>query len=160
MTSSPFLSIERNDVTKQDDLGRMYKYLLNQKTSQEPLEKRTNRREEVPHEEDVKRQGVSESEEDTKEKSSKSESSPTSQPQAAVTDDEQNEENSESIVGGVSLIESISDPLPAEPQETKEERRKRLFSKRTSEEAALSAKERYLARKRAKVSQPTIANDD
>ena len=47
-----------------------------------------------------------------------------------------------------------------EVKESKEDRLKRLFAKRTSTDAALSAKERYLARKRANVPQPTIANDD
>jgi coiled-coil domain-containing protein 55 len=45
-------------------------------------------------------------------------------------------------------------------KETAEEKRKRIFAKRTNEDQAMSAKERYLARKRAKLSQPTLNNDD
>ena len=45
-------------------------------------------------------------------------------------------------------------------EESQEEKRRRLFAKRTNEDTAMSAKERYLARKRAKLSQPTISTDD
>lgn len=45
-------------------------------------------------------------------------------------------------------------------KETIEERRKRIFAKRTNDESALSAKERYLSRKRAKLSEPVIINED
>ena len=41
-------------------------------------------------------------------------------------------------------------------EESHDEKRQRLFAKRTNKDTAMSAKERYLARKRAKLSQPTI----
>ncbi len=43
-------------------------------------------------------------------------------------------------------------PEDAEPEENLEERRKRAAAKRTNEETFMSAKERYLSRKRAKLS--------
>ena len=56
--------------------------------------------------------------------------------------------------------EDTEPAVQEEPSETIEEKRRRLFTKRTSDEAAMSAKERYLARKRAKISEPVIAKDD
>ena len=45
-------------------------------------------------------------------------------------------------------------------EESQEEKRRRLFAKRTNEDTAMSAKERYLACKRTKLSQPTISTND
>ena len=57
-----------------------------------------------------------------------------------------------------------SDNLPesvvSDVEESQEEKRQHLFAKRTNENTAMSAKERYLARKRAKLSQPTMSTDD
>ena len=51
--------------------------------------------------------------------------------------------------------------LPSElTQEDKEERRKVAATKRTDSEAQLSAKERYLARKRARTTAPVVVKDD
>lgn len=49
---------------------------------------------------------------------------------------------------------------PSSPVVDKEERRKAASAKRTNEETLSSAKERYLARKRAKLSVPVISTDD
>ena len=45
-------------------------------------------------------------------------------------------------------------------EESQEDKRQRLFAKRTNEDTGMSAKERYLARKRANLLQPTISTDD
>ncbi len=58
------------------------------------------------------------------------------------------------------IVHQSSHHNDEEVKESKEERRRRLFAKRTSNNAAMSAKERYLARKRARHSQPTVINDD
>lgn len=57
--------------------------------------------------------------------------------------------------------EALAPKLPSElTQEDKEERRKAAAIKRTDSQAQLSAKERYLARKRARTSAPIVAKDD
>ena len=45
-------------------------------------------------------------------------------------------------------------------EESQEEKIRRLFAKRTNEDTAMSAKERYLARQRTKLLQLTISTDD
>ena len=49
---------------------------------------------------------------------------------------------------------------PCPDEESVEEQRKKLFAKRTTDDAHFSAKERYLARKKQKLSQPVIISDD
>ena len=44
--------------------------------------------------------------------------------------------------------------------ESQEEKRQRLFARRTNKDTAISAKERYLVCKSVKPSQPTISTDD
>lgn len=57
--------------------------------------------------------------------------------------------------------EALAPKLPSElTQEDKEERRKAAAVKRTDSQAQLSAKERYLARKRARTSAPIVTKDD
>ena len=57
--------------------------------------------------------------------------------------------------------EASAPKLPSEmTQEDKEERRKVAAAKRTDSQAQLSAKERYLARKRARTTAPVLAKDD
>ena len=45
-------------------------------------------------------------------------------------------------------------------EESQQEKRQCLFAKRTNIDTAMSAKERYLARKRANLLQPMISTDD
>ena len=60
-----------------------------------------------------------------------------------------------------SFVEEEAPKLPSElSQEDREERRKMAAAKRTDSQAQLSAKERYLARKRARTSAPVITKDD
>jgi len=47
-----------------------------------------------------------------------------------------------------------------QPEVTKEEKRRMLTAKRTSEDSLSSAKQRYLARKRAQISAPVVSTDD
>ncbi len=68
---------------------------------------------------------------------------------------------------GASSAGNVSSNLKEATTETakeielsKEEKRKIVSAKRTSEETMSSAKERYLARKRAKTSAPVISSDD
>ena len=56
--------------------------------------------------------------------------------------------------------DNLHESVASVVEESQEEKRRRLFAKRTNEDTAMSAKERYLARKRAKLSQPTISTDD
>jgi hypothetical protein len=59
------------------------------------------------------------------------------------------------------LVEDEALKLPSElTQEDREERRKVAAAKRTDSQAQLSAKERYLARKRARTSAPVITKDE
>ena len=56
--------------------------------------------------------------------------------------------------------DNLHESVASVVEESQEEKRQRLFAKRTNEDTAISAKERYLARKRAKLSQPTTSTDD
>ena len=56
--------------------------------------------------------------------------------------------------------DNLPESIASLVEESQKEKRRRLFAKRTNEDTAMSAKERYLARKRAKLSQPTISIDD
>ena len=56
--------------------------------------------------------------------------------------------------------DNLPESIASIVEENQEEKRRRLFAKRTNEDTAMSTKERYLACKRAKLSQPTISTDD
>ena len=55
----------------------------------------------------------------------------------------------------VDYSDNLPECVASVVEESQEEKRRRLFAKRTNEDTAMSAKERYLVRKRAKLSQPT-----
>ena len=56
--------------------------------------------------------------------------------------------------------DNLPESVASVVKESQEEKRQYLFAKRTNEDTAMSAKERYLARKRVKLSQPTISTDE
>ena len=56
--------------------------------------------------------------------------------------------------------DNLHESVASVVEESQEEKRQHLFAKRTNEDTGMSAKERYLAPKRAKLSQPTTSTDD
>ena len=85
------------------------------------------------------------------------------QREKAETDRVEEEREEKRVEGGeqTSFVEEEAPKLPSElTQEDREERRKVAAAKRTDSQAQLSAKERYLARKRARTSAPVITKDD
>ena len=86
------------------------------------------------------------------------------QEEMAETERIEKERGEERMEGGEEQTSFVDDEglkLPSElTQEDKEERRKVAAAKRTDSQAQLSAKERYLARKRARTSAPVITKDD
>ena len=160
-------SLELNDVTKETDLSRFYRNVLERKTTGAPSstteeQEQDREKEDRGHHNytDTTQQNNNEpldqagSEDDASgnndEGSANEESA--SEKETEKFDEEERQEPKED-----------SPPIPTVPKpqpETIEERRKRIFAKRTNEESALSAKERYLARKRAKLSQPTVITED
>ena len=56
--------------------------------------------------------------------------------------------------------DNLSKNVASVVEESQEEKRRCLFAKRINEDTAMSAKERYLARKRVKLLQLTISTDD
>ena len=60
----------------------------------------------------------------------------------------------------IDYSDNLHESVTSVVEESQEEKRQHLFGKRTNEDTAMSAKERYLARKRTKLSQPTISTDD
>lgn len=76
-------------------------------------------------------------------------------------EEERGEERMEGGEEQTSFVEDEGLKMPSElTQEDKEERRKVAAAKRTDSQAQLSAKERYLARKRARTSAPVVTKDD
>ena len=101
----------------------------------------------------IEKEGVSENMEEERESKEKLENER----------EEEGEEEKEEGVGEVDRQkgEEEAPKLPSElTQEDKEERRKVAATKRTDSEAQLSAKERYLARKRARTTAPVVVKDD
>ena len=155
-----------NDVTKENDLGRMYKHLLNQKTTMHaiPLDDGGKKSTTIINDKDNVIE-VDKSETDLhagtlndKDNDSEQQSQSLSD-ETSIRNDNTGVNNSDEVV--VDEISVEDNVCSEEMKETKEERRRRLFAKRTSNDAAMSAKERYLARKKSKLSQPTIiVNDD
>ena len=66
----------------------------------------------------------------------------------------------ESVVNVVKENQEEKNGVSVVEESTSQEEETRFFAKRTNEDTAMSAKERYLACKRAKLSQPTISTDD
>lgn len=163
------LSPEANDVTKQNDLSRFYHHLLHQeirvsdKSSQLSLEMDVQESGEV-QKPDGRSEHLEESVHDNEpdlllsllNQSDDSHADQGTQDSEAV--------GAEELHGSVHREQVASDvhssPRPSPNEEILEERRKKFFAKRTTDDARLSAKERYLARKKQKLSQPVIATDD
>ena len=83
------------------------------------------------------------------------------QEEAERGEDEEEEKVEEQKLNIEEEEEALAPKLPSElTQEDKEERRKAAAAKRTDSQAQLSAKERYLARKRARTSAPKVVKDD
>ena len=56
--------------------------------------------------------------------------------------------------------DNLPESVASAVEESQEEKRQRLFGKRTNDDTAMSAEESYLPCKRAKLLQPTISTDD
>ena len=163
-------------MTKEKDLSRLYRHLLHQKTSHPLTTNQDNVKEKsdknVVKSKDVKKNVIEEDikgEERVAVERGKSESEERVPPVLPIETDLPLSEDVDEVELSHTTSEQSSDVVDQHTVETKseesieiseEEKRKRFFLKRTSDAAATSAKERYLARKRAKVSQPVIVPDD
>uniref|UniRef100_A0A1X7UMV9 Uncharacterized protein n=1 Tax=Amphimedon queenslandica TaxID=400682 RepID=A0A1X7UMV9_AMPQE len=154
-----------NDVTKETDLSRFYRNVLERKTTGAPSstteEQEQDREKEDRHDytdtfeqndnEPLDEAGSEDDEGGNNDEGSGNEGSPPEKETDELDEEERQEAKEDSPP-----VPTVPEPQP----ETVEERRKRIFAKRTNEESALSAKERYLARKRAKLSEPTVITED
>ena len=198
-----------NDVTKQKDLSKFHRHLLNRldhgAVEEKPRKEETsesrrrisgetsshNERERERERDKERRRQRSENEDGQRERRrsgeerrrsrnysdrSNEEENPAipktienkndeqqAQEEKAETDRIEEESGEERVVENEqsSFVEEEALKLPSElTQEDKEEKRKVAAAKRTDSQAQLSAKERYLARKRARTSAPVITKDD
>ena len=171
-----FFITERNDVTKEKDLSRLYRHLLHQKTShpittnQNIVKEKSDKN--VTKLKDVKKNVIDEDikgEERMAVERGESQSEERVPPALPMETNLPLSEDVDEVELSHTTFKQSSDVVDQHTGETKpeesieiseEEKRKRFFLKRTSDAAATSAKERYLARKRAKVSQPVTVPDD
>ena len=198
-----------NDVTKQKDLSKFHRHLLNRldhgAVEEKPRKEETSEsqrrisgersshseRERERERDKERRRRRSENEDDQRERRrsgeerrrsrnysdrSNEEENPAipktienendeqqAQEEKAETDRIEEERGEERAVESEqsSFVAEEALKLPSElTQEDKEEKRKVAATKRTDSQAQLSAKERYLARKRARTSAPVITKDD
>ena len=165
-------------MTKESDLSRFYRNMLERKTTGKPtsasiIEKEEQMREAVEKQEKEERKSESNTAQDDEDDQTldkadiEIEESHDSGNEESGNEESKSDEQTNKEVSIEEKTDATDTILPAPPtvpeappQETTEERRKRIFAKRTNEEAALSAKERYLARKKAKMSQPSVAIED
>ena len=182
--------LEINDVTKQNDLSRFYRNMLERKTTTkvDTRDTITPVKNSSAHLEREKDQSIGSirSGDSTEDRNSTADSEP-----VVIINDDARDEDEDKPVDTISTdpctptednnlqpdtvkpddstpqsvhVESVESDGVEETvtavKETAEERRRRLFAKRTNEEQAMSAKERYLARKKAKLSEPVISTDD
>ena len=174
---SVIMHAEANDVTKQKDLGRFYQHLLDQKTrptthgSQQEQQRHLAPLQDSEHksgpvlEQSACRHQVEGSVDDKVSRFSES-------PLSNQSDDRQTDQAEQNLeVVDAAEIQDLPakgqearkkhDSLrPCPDEESVEKQRKKLFAKRTTDDAQFSAKERYLARKKQKLSQPAIVSDD
>ena len=173
------------DVTKQKDMSRFHRTLLNKMTTgggaeeEEPrrheqhgrtsssgesskLEENSSRERVLVEDDEGNPSSVGPAEQEPKTGDSEPEHEEvpatdpglSSSPSPPLGDDHLHDNRKEDGGQGSSIVE-------AKPQEmSKEEKRTMLTAKRTNEDALSSAKERYLARKRAKISAPIVSTDD
>lgn len=146
----------KNSVTKEKDFSRFYRHLLHQQTSPLPSEvARTPTSEQNSKEEDRGREKavVDDHERTTEERETREaeeiierlgDTSPLRDIEGAQRGDDHSRP-----------LEPATESTPTVVKEDPEEKRKRASAKRTNEESLMSARERYLARKRAKVSVTT-----
>lgn len=209
MYLSDYVHAAANDVTREKDLSKFHRHLLNrldtgaveegkeeERRSSQSTEaqrrriseekggssqrerERSHRRSESDggYEEQRERRRSGEERRRSSHRSRDSVSEEENKPATSLTGDgdskELEQEEAEGDEGraaegetvGEGYEQSVSAEVPKLPseltQEDKEERRKAAAAKRTDSEAQLSAKERYLARKRARTSAPIVAKDD
>ena len=142
-----------NDVTKQNDLSQFYRNILDKKSNS-----KTEMKVEIKEDkQSIKTIELSQDVEDDTQNNvidnvvDTEESIELSLGLSPEHDDKQHK---------VDHSDNLPESIVSVVEESQEEKRRRLFAKRTNEDTAMSAKERYLARKRAKLSQPTISTDD
>ena len=142
--------VEANDVTKQKDMSRFYQHLLNQTAQEKPVSATTSIIMEKPTEKKA-------TEEEDAAACDRSNGSP------LRDDKEMNPSPSTSPVHENTAPSSSPEPEPpsaAEIAAAKLEQRRIASAKRSTDTTVLSAKDRYLARKKAKLSEPVIGSDD
>ena len=151
---------EANDITKQEDLSRFYRHLLHQQdgttatTADEekaksplPLESGSRRLSESKEGEERRRAKAERQEtaaEDTK-RTPEKEPSPQKMESSAI------EPQPSPPSQGLSEVQSGLSTTVEQQEMDSEERRRIASAKRTDSQAFMSAKERYMARKRAKM---------
>lgn len=143
-----------NDVTKQQDMGLFYRHLLTQQIDSDKVTMSNKKKPDYPttttasgenrlttnEGTDLSTEGVDVGDEDS----------------LSPSDDTHNkapphEDGSSSVANS-----EPTEPVPI----SKEERIRIAAAKRTTEDSLMSARERYMARKKAKISQPVIQSDD
>lgn len=163
-THSSFLYyLAVNDVTKQKDLSKFYRHFFHEQTSPEKATPtRDEQRAPADHRRDhhKERRRSSERRRSTEEEERVKEKSP--DPKREESSEEEPLEGGESnhdteiVQERPSSASAAVSDLPATTETvTLEERRRVVSAKRTNEETFQSAKERYLARKRAKLTNPS-----
>ncbi len=171
--------LEADAVTKQVDMSRFHRNLLDRITEQAPSHesKEEEKEEEVNKERVLEKEGGGRQDKERQDKAGQSGGQDLGQGQAGVLkgeaelegsgegdngssippDSGQTDEGSSSMASTSSEPDTVAPLFP--PTVDKEMRRKLAFAKRTNEDNLSSAKDRYLARKRAKLSAPAISND-
>ena len=162
------LSAEANAVTKQKDLSRFYKHILHQQTSgtekksvpsSPPATREENRRrgEDTHRREERSREAGERETEEEDSGRNRAERSPEAEAERkrdSVSPERLESPDKEPDSDGKDPAPASGSP--AEQQETKPvdpaERRKAASAKRTGDQALQSARERYLTRKRARLS--------
>ena len=150
---------EANDITKQEDLSRFYRHLLHQQdgttatTADEekaksplPLESGSRRLSESKEGEERRAEAERQetAAEDTK-RTPEKEPSPQKMESSAI------EPQPSPPAQGLSEVQSDLSTTVEQQEMDSEERRRIASAKRTDSQAFMSAKERYMARKRAKM---------
>ena len=150
---------EANDITKQEDLSRFYRHLLHQQDgttattadeekakSPPPLESGSRRLSESKEGEErrAKAERQETAAEDTKR-------TPEKEPSPQQTESSAIEPQPSPPSQGLSEVQSGLSTTIEQQEMDSEERRRVASAKRTDSQAFMSAKERYMARKRAKM---------
>ena len=150
---------EANDITKQEDLSRFYRHLLHQQDgtttttaadekAKSPLPLESGSRRLSKSKEGEERRAKAERQETAAEDT---ERTPEKEPSPQKTESSAIEPQPSPPSQGLSEVQSDLSTSVEQQEMDIEERRRVASAKRTDSQAFMSAKERYMARKRAKI---------